>query len=113
MPDKTNSSIGVWAVLVIIVIALGWYFMDRNSDPVTTPNEEHTLQLNTETIESNSSQNNNTAQTEAATSNISPGTTDADLDKDMSEMDKQMQGLNADESNIDKGLNDAPVDPLQ
>ncbi|MFH1246239.1 MAG: hypothetical protein V1489_00495 [Candidatus Liptonbacteria bacterium] len=87
-----SSKIWAWAAGIVVVVALIGWAMVRNTN-VSTNNEA----------------NQSGAGTGATVTNSSTDTSNAALDKDLSNIDSQLNGLASDTANIDQSLNDQPI----
>ncbi|KKU03593.1 hypothetical protein A2Z63_00175 [Candidatus Giovannonibacteria bacterium RIFCSPLOWO2_02_44_8] len=82
---------------VIVLAGLGWkFYIDKNYSDIEL-DEGANVPVG--------------AGNQAAS--VSSGTTDAALDKDLSNIDTQLDALSGDSANIDQGLNDKPIPPAE
>ncbi|OGF69504.1 hypothetical protein A3H65_01910 [Candidatus Giovannonibacteria bacterium RIFCSPLOWO2_02_FULL_45_14] len=82
---------------VIVLIGLGWkFYIDKNYSDIGL--EESA---------------NVPAGVENQTASVSSGTSDAALDKDLLNIDAELNTLSSDSASIDQGLNDKPIPPAE
>jgi uncharacterized protein (DUF3084 family) len=122
---KDQKIIAGGTIAVLVIFGL-WLYVQKASAPENTA-ENTQNELQNATGESNASgtteessgtankpadgQNNVSADSETATS--PKDTSDAAIEKDLSSIDSQINNLGNDSADIDKGLNDQPVEQDQ
>jgi len=103
---EQKSSVKVWIVAAVVVLAtlFIWWLSSGQSGNVKVPDNASAIP----------------PQDQSQPSSVGPGsasspsdTSDSALDGDLSSIDAQLKGLNADASSVDQGLNDQPIEQGQ
>ncbi|OGF51999.1 hypothetical protein A3I27_01215 [Candidatus Giovannonibacteria bacterium RIFCSPLOWO2_02_FULL_43_11b] len=84
-------------LVVIILVGLGWkFYIDKNYSDIDLEEGANAPPV---------------VENQAAS--VNSGTSDTALDKDLSNIDIQLNTLSNDSASIDQGLNDKPVPPAE
>lgn len=92
----SNSKLLIALAIVLIALGAWWYLSPKN---ITTPGNEASSVKSSEKTQSNSS----------ATAITASNSTDASLEADINNVDAELNKLDADNSAVDKGLNDTQI----
>lgn len=94
------------ALIVIVVLGLGWkFYVDKS---VSDINKSADVPLADENQAASGNQDDLTGTPISA-----KDSSDASLDKDLSNIDSQLDILSSDSASVDQGLNDKPIPPAE
>jgi hypothetical protein len=95
-----TAQIVIWVIVAVIVIGGVWWWIASNQTSGTPTNPY------SPTSQATPPANQGTAQGATSTSNtiVSNGTSDNNLDQDMTNINAQMNGLSSDSANVDASV---------